>query len=76
MTINNGITLTASEIREITGKTRYAAQIRALERLHIPVKPRPDGSPCVFRTAASQVMGVQFSARDQITTIELDLAAL
>lgn len=76
MTMSSGITLTTAEIEEITGKTRYAAQIRALARLHIPVKPRTDGSPCVFRTAASQVMGVQYSTKDDISTIELDLAAL
>lgn len=52
------ITLTTDEIRELTGKTRCAAQVRVLQKMGVPVKIRPDGSPCVARQAAEAALGV------------------
>ena len=52
------ITLTDHELYQITGKKRWSAQVRKLEKLHIPFKPRDDGKPIVFRKAAEQAMGV------------------
>ena len=41
--------LTHEEIREITGKDRYSAQIKVLRAMGIESKPRPDGSILVDR---------------------------
>ena len=41
--------LTHEEIREVTGKDRYSAQIKALRAMGIESKPRPDGSILVDR---------------------------
>lgn len=69
------ITLTEEELIQLTKRKRYGAQIRVLEKLCIPVKARPDGSPCVLREAANQSMGAS-SPRQQGATVKLRLDAL
>ena len=43
------ICLSKDEIYEITGKVRYTAQVRELNRLRIPNQLRSNGSVLVFR---------------------------
>jgi hypothetical protein len=43
------IVLTKEELGELTGKERPSAQVRALGRMGIPHRTRPDGSPVVLR---------------------------
>lgn len=75
--MQNRLTLSANELHEITGRKRHSAQIRVLEQLRIPVKPRPDGSPCVYRDAAARVMGAgHIDSDDSTVEVELDLGAL
>jgi hypothetical protein len=42
------------QIRKITGKKYRPAQMRVLNALGIPVKPRPDGSLLVLASAAEK----------------------
>ena len=55
--MTNPIYLTLQEIEAITGKHRYRAQARALGRMGIQCRARPDGRPIVSRAAFEQVMG-------------------
>lgn len=41
--------LSHEELREITGKTRYTTQAKALEKMGIRYTRRPNGSPMVLR---------------------------
>lgn len=41
--------LTHEELVEVTKKTKYSAQFRALRKMGIDSKPRADGSPLVDR---------------------------
>lgn len=43
------LTLSQSELEELTGKQRRSAQIRVLDALGIRFKVRPDGSLLVLR---------------------------
>lgn len=45
------ICLNDLELHELTGKQRQSAQARALDKMRIPYKRRPDGSVVVFREA-------------------------
>jgi hypothetical protein len=49
--------LPQDEIRDITHKVRYSAQIRALRSLGFEVKIRPDGSPLVSESNFEKVTG-------------------
>lgn len=51
------IYLTDEELREITGRVKYSAQLRALRAMGFTVRVRPDGSPLVSRAHWEQVMG-------------------
>lgn len=42
--------LSPDELRDLTGKTRPAAQERVLASMEIPFRKRPDGSLVVIRT--------------------------
>jgi len=51
------IYLTPAEIQAISGgRVRFRAQARALDRLSIPYKRRPDGSLLVSRLAYEQAL--------------------
>lgn len=50
------IYLTPREIADITGKQRYRAQARALARMGIEYRLRPDGRPIVSRLAFERTM--------------------
>jgi hypothetical protein len=54
--------LTEEELRHITGRRRYRAQIRALACMGIGYVVRPDGRPIVTRRALE--MSVSGSDRD------------
>jgi hypothetical protein len=49
--------LTEQEVAELTGKQRHGAQVRALARMGIQCRVRPDGRPIVSRAAFEQAMG-------------------
>ncbi len=60
------IYLTDKEIEEITGKHRYRAQVRALGRMGIQCRVRPDGRPIVSRTAFEKIMDGAVSTPEQV----------
>ena len=51
------IYLTPQEVEDITGKRRYRAQVRALGRMGIQCRVRPDGQPIVSRMAFENTLG-------------------
>ncbi len=51
------IYLAPQEVEDITGKHRYRAQVRALGRMGIQCRVRPDGRPIVSRLVFEQAMG-------------------
>ncbi len=59
------IYLTDKEIEEITGKRRYRAQVRALGRMGIQCRVRPDGRPIVSRMAFEKIMDGAVSTPEQ-----------
>ncbi len=59
------IYLTDKEIEEITGKHRYRAQVRALGRMGIRCRVRPDGRPIVSRMAFEKIMDGAVSTPEQ-----------
>lgn len=48
--------LTPTEIRELTGRTRYKAQLRQLAKQGIPAVRDADGRPLVLRTVRDSIM--------------------
>ncbi len=54
--MTNPIFLTQQEVENITGKHRYRAQARALARMGIECRIRPDGRPIVSRLAFERIM--------------------
>lgn len=61
-----GLTLTAAELQEITGKRRYRAQARALAQMGISYRIRPDGFPLVARSHFDEIMGAESSRRREV----------
>lgn len=57
--------LTADELRELTGKARPSAQLRALRSMGIEHKVRPDGSLAVSRSHVESLLGG--AAGDKVT---------
>jgi len=51
------LTLTADELRELTGKHRSDAQRRALIRMGLTFRERPDHSLAVLRAHVQAVLG-------------------
>jgi hypothetical protein len=49
--------LAASELRELTGKARSDAQRRALDRMGILYRLRPDGTLAVLRVHVEMILG-------------------
>ena len=66
--------LAADELEEITGRQRFTAQAKALARIGISYKLRPDGFPIVSRAHFEQVMGAASENRDAV--IEPDWSIL
>lgn len=58
--------LQQSEIREITGRQRYTAQIKALRGMGFEVKIRPDGSPLVSESNFDKVTGGRIQAESSV----------
>lgn len=54
--------LTAEELREMTKRTQYRAQIRVLRALGIAHKVRPDGSVAVLRAHVEKEFGAGVSS--------------
>ena len=71
--MTNPIYLTLQEVEAITGKHRYRAQVRALGRMGIQCRVRPDGRPIVSRMAFENIMGGTVSTPQQA---EPDFGAL
>ncbi len=63
--MTNLIYLTAKEVEGITGKRRHRAQVRALGRMGIQCRVRPDGRPIVSRMAFESIMGGTLSTPQQ-----------
>lgn len=51
--------LSLEELRAITGRSRYRAQARALARMGISYRMRPDGLPLVSRAHFEEIMGTE-----------------
>lgn len=66
--------LTTEEIKALTGRSRYAAQIKVLRSYGLEVKVRPDGMPIVSRTNFEKVMG-GLPAREKTAEVKLNLDA-
>jgi hypothetical protein len=64
--------LTEEELRHVTGRRRYRAQIRALARMGIAHIVRPDGRPIVTR----QSLEVSVSGAGSDRTGEPDFSSL
>ncbi len=60
------IYLTPQEVEDITGKHRYRAQVRALGRMGIQCRVRPDGRPIVSRMAFEKIMDGAVSTPEQV----------
>jgi hypothetical protein len=65
--------LTEQEVVELTGKQRHRAQVRALARMGIQCRVRPDGRPIVSRLAFERAMGGSMNTARQV---EPDFEAL
>ncbi|SPA44654.1 DUF4224 domain-containing protein [Cupriavidus taiwanensis] len=50
------LTLSEEELRELTRKQKYSAQIRALRAMGIEHKVRPDGTVAVLRSHIERLM--------------------
>ncbi len=59
--------LSQDEIGVLTGRHRYRAQARALARMGISYKLRPDGFPIVSRVHFEQVMGASMPRAERAT---------
>ena len=55
---STSICLSKQELKQLTGKTQFAAQNRALAKMGIQHVNRPDGSPVVMRQALEKLLGV------------------
>ncbi len=64
--MTNPIYLTPQEVKDITGKHRYRAQVRALGRMGIQCRVRPDGRPIVSRMAFEKIMDGAVSTPEQV----------
>ncbi len=73
MRVGDPIYLTPQEVEEITGKHRYRAQVRALARMGIQCRIRPDGRPIVSRIAFEKMMSPTASPLQEV---EPDFGAL
>lgn len=58
MILPTPIFLTRSELRELTGRVQYSAQIKVLRSMGIEHRARPDGSLAVLRVHIEQLFGV------------------
>lgn len=56
--------LSAEELANLTGRRQHAAQARALSRMGVPFKVRPDGSLVVGRAALEQALGAKAKAAE------------
>lgn len=55
--------LSHEELCALTGLRRYRAQARALARMGIVFRVRPDGFPLVSRAHFEEIMGTELRAR-------------
>lgn len=60
------LTLTHKEIETVTGRKKFSAQVRQLQRMGIECKRAADGSPVVSRLAFEQAMGVKHEAANDV----------
>ena len=59
------IFLTTAELRELTGKQQYSAQLRVLTDMGVRVRyVRPDGSPVVLREDIAGLQTARSTAPD------------
>lgn len=61
------LVLNHEEIRALTGRRRYRAQARALARMGISYRLRPDGFPIVSRAHFEEIMGTTSPAVEKAT---------
>ena len=52
------ICLTKQELKQLTGKTQFKAQNRALAQMGIQYVNRPDGSPVVMRQTLDKLLKI------------------
>lgn len=59
MSISQPMFLSKEELRDLTNRIQYAAQIRILRGMGIQHRVRPDGSVAVMRSHVEVLFGVQ-----------------
>ena len=57
--------LTDDEVKELTGKSRRASQVKVLNSLGIIHKIRPDGSLLILRSHVEQLLGGKLTSRER-----------
>jgi hypothetical protein len=67
--------LSHDELCMLTGRRRYSAQAKALARMGISHRLRPDGFPVVSRAHFEEIMGAESTSRPH-TASEPDWSAL
>jgi len=67
--------LTATELRELTGRTQKGAQAEALRQMGIEHKMRPDGTVAVLRAHVERSLGLHETVQNR-RTIEPNWNAL
>lgn len=67
--------LTGDEVRALTKRVQYSAQVRVLRAMGIEHRMRPDGSLAVLRAHIEQIFG-GFSDRKKLQTVEPNWGAL
>ena len=70
------IILTQDEIADLTGRVRYAAQMKVLRSFGLEVKTRPDGAPIVSRANFEKVFGgISSTEKEKKVILHFDDAA-
>lgn len=68
--------LSADEVRDLTKRVHYSAQVKVLRSMGIEHRARPDGSLAVLRAHVEQVLGLTTPKKRKTTPAEPNWSAL
>lgn len=68
--------LSTAEIRDLTGRTHYDAQAKAMRGMGIVHKVRPDGTIAVSRAHVERVLGGEIGSGVRIKKTEPDFSGM
>lgn len=74
-TVQSTMFLNGDEIRALTKRIQYSAQVRVLRAMGIEHRMRPDGSLAILRAHIDQIFG-GFADRKKLQTVEPNWGAL